>query len=408
MLGWGLVLGVVAIAGLPPLGIFMSEFLVVSSTFAREPLLAIVLVFGIAGRRSARCSCGSTASPSASRAAPTARGQGLLRADVRASRRWCSSPASICRRRWSPGSRTSRSCWDRRRWQRCSTRSHGGAGRRRTGPGRASWSTEDGWRARDEPAWRPATGRCSACGARPARCTWRCSTSAPAEIARRHARLPGRRFPSVGALHPPAIRLERAIRDLFGLEPVGVAGHAALARSSAAGACGIRSARGADAAGDAAPYRVPAGRRREPAPDPGRPGACRHHRARPFPLHRQRRDRGAARGAARLCPQGHRGADGGRRRSTRRRGSPAASPATAPSPMRSPSPAPSRRRSDVEAPPRARLAARADGRARAARQPFRRHRRDLQRRLLLASCMPIAASCASACCAPPTPASATG
>ena len=47
MLGWGLVVGVVAIAGLPPLGIFMSEFLVVSSTFAREPLLAIPLVFGL-------------------------------------------------------------------------------------------------------------------------------------------------------------------------------------------------------------------------------------------------------------------------------------------------------------------------------------------------------------------------
>ncbi|HML06801.1 MAG TPA: hydrogenase 4 subunit F [Xanthobacteraceae bacterium] len=46
-LGWGLVLGVVAIAGLPPLGIFMSEFLVVSSTFARAPLLAIILVFGL-------------------------------------------------------------------------------------------------------------------------------------------------------------------------------------------------------------------------------------------------------------------------------------------------------------------------------------------------------------------------
>jgi hydrogenase-4 component F len=46
-LGWGLVLGVVAIAGLPPLGIFMSEFLVVTSTFAREPLLAILLVFGL-------------------------------------------------------------------------------------------------------------------------------------------------------------------------------------------------------------------------------------------------------------------------------------------------------------------------------------------------------------------------
>ncbi len=47
LLGWGLVLGVVAIAGLPPLGIFMSEFLIVSSTFAREPLLAVPLVFGL-------------------------------------------------------------------------------------------------------------------------------------------------------------------------------------------------------------------------------------------------------------------------------------------------------------------------------------------------------------------------
>src|SRR5262249_56365033 len=43
------VLGGGAIAGLPPLGIFMSEFLVVSSTFARAPALALVLVlvFGI-------------------------------------------------------------------------------------------------------------------------------------------------------------------------------------------------------------------------------------------------------------------------------------------------------------------------------------------------------------------------
>jgi len=47
VLGWGLVLGVVAIAGLPPLGIFMSEFLLVSSTFARQPLLGILLVAGL-------------------------------------------------------------------------------------------------------------------------------------------------------------------------------------------------------------------------------------------------------------------------------------------------------------------------------------------------------------------------
>jgi hydrogenase-4 component F len=47
ILGWGLVMGVVAIAGLPPLGIFMSEFLIVTSTFAREPLLALLVVFGL-------------------------------------------------------------------------------------------------------------------------------------------------------------------------------------------------------------------------------------------------------------------------------------------------------------------------------------------------------------------------
>jgi hydrogenase-4 component F len=47
ILGWGLVAGVAAIAGLPPFGVFMSEFLVVSSTFAREPLLAVLLVLGL-------------------------------------------------------------------------------------------------------------------------------------------------------------------------------------------------------------------------------------------------------------------------------------------------------------------------------------------------------------------------
>jgi hydrogenase-4 component F len=47
VLGWGLVLGVIAIAGLPPLGVFTSEFLVVSSTFARQPGLAIILVIAI-------------------------------------------------------------------------------------------------------------------------------------------------------------------------------------------------------------------------------------------------------------------------------------------------------------------------------------------------------------------------
>jgi len=47
LIGWGLVVGVAAIAGLPPLGIFTSEFLLVSSTLAREPLLAFPLVLGL-------------------------------------------------------------------------------------------------------------------------------------------------------------------------------------------------------------------------------------------------------------------------------------------------------------------------------------------------------------------------
>ena len=47
LLGWSLVVGVIAIAGMPPFGIFMSEFLLVSSTFARAPLLAILLLAGL-------------------------------------------------------------------------------------------------------------------------------------------------------------------------------------------------------------------------------------------------------------------------------------------------------------------------------------------------------------------------
>jgi hydrogenase-4 component F len=47
VLATGLAIGVLAIAGFPPMGIFMSEFLVVASTFARQPLLAVPLLIGI-------------------------------------------------------------------------------------------------------------------------------------------------------------------------------------------------------------------------------------------------------------------------------------------------------------------------------------------------------------------------
>src|SRR5690606_35543032 len=47
VLGWTLVIGVLAIAGAPPFGIFMSEFLLVTTTFSRQPWLALPLIAGI-------------------------------------------------------------------------------------------------------------------------------------------------------------------------------------------------------------------------------------------------------------------------------------------------------------------------------------------------------------------------
>ncbi len=43
----GLAAGVFAISGLPPFGVFMSEFLILSTTFARAPWLAVLAAFGL-------------------------------------------------------------------------------------------------------------------------------------------------------------------------------------------------------------------------------------------------------------------------------------------------------------------------------------------------------------------------
>ncbi len=43
----GLAVGVFAISGLPPFGVFMSEFLILTTTFARAPWLAIFPAFGL-------------------------------------------------------------------------------------------------------------------------------------------------------------------------------------------------------------------------------------------------------------------------------------------------------------------------------------------------------------------------
>ena len=47
MLGWTLVAGVAAIAGLPPFGVFTSEFLILTSAFSFAPALALIAAFGL-------------------------------------------------------------------------------------------------------------------------------------------------------------------------------------------------------------------------------------------------------------------------------------------------------------------------------------------------------------------------
>ncbi len=47
VLAVGLAIGVVAIAGLPPFGLFMSEFMLITSSNATAPIVAIILVIGI-------------------------------------------------------------------------------------------------------------------------------------------------------------------------------------------------------------------------------------------------------------------------------------------------------------------------------------------------------------------------
>ena len=47
VLAWALGIGTIAIAGVPPFGVFTSEFLVITTTFARQPFLALVLALGI-------------------------------------------------------------------------------------------------------------------------------------------------------------------------------------------------------------------------------------------------------------------------------------------------------------------------------------------------------------------------
>ena len=173
-----------------------------------------------------------------------------------------------------------------------------------------------------------------ACGRMTTRCAWPSATARGACAPSSRCRPAQASYPSVAAHHPPALRLERAMRDLYGVQPDRPARSPALARSRPLARAAERGA-----------LRIPAGRGRGLAPDTRRAGPCRHHRAGPFPFHRQWRDGRAARGEAGLRAQGRRRPDGRRRDRSRPRASSGASRATARWPMPGRSPAPSRRRS---------------------------------------------------------------
>jgi hydrogenase-4 component F len=48
LVGWGLMLGVMAIIGMPPFGVFTSEFLILTATIKDAPFLTPFLLLGLA------------------------------------------------------------------------------------------------------------------------------------------------------------------------------------------------------------------------------------------------------------------------------------------------------------------------------------------------------------------------
>ena len=162
---------------------------------------------------------------------------------------------------------------------------------------------------------------------------------------------PDGKFPSVGALHPPAIRLERAIRDLYGFKPVGLSDTRPWLDH---GVWGVRHPLGAHRRADDPPaLHLPAG---------GRRGL---HQIPVGPVHAGIIEPGHFRFTANgetvvrleerlgYVHKGIESADAGREPRAGRRSSPGGPPATAPSPMRLPSRAPSRSALGIDVPPRA-------------------------------------------------------
>ena len=354
VLGWGLVLGVVAIAGLPPLGIFMSEFLVVSSTFARAAAARHSAGARPPGRRRRAVPAAERRSPSASRAAPTAKAKASYVPMF-------AHLALVLRRRHLSAAAAGRLVPERRE-----------AARMRTAmpaltdidPREAARSTAIG-RGRAWSSTRTAGARPSS-SSRPARATllglWGDSGAVhmallDADAARSPSSpspcpdgtLPfGRRAASAGdparARDPrPLRRSSRSARPTRG-----------PGSTSASGACSIRSEAPQPRHRRAAPP-TPSCRPRARACTRSRSVRCMPASSSPAisaspPM--ARRWCGSRSGSA-MCTRASRRLMAGASLDAGRASSPAAPRATAPWPMRLPSRTPSRRRSAVEAPPRA-------------------------------------------------------
>ena len=139
---------------------------------------------------------------------------GLLRADVRAPRAGAWAPGFSCPARWSPGSSMSRGCSGRRS-AACRPRDLIAAGIRVGAhrPWPRALVGADLWRAATDAL---ADGALTLVGFWGDEGTVQMALSEGAEFAVISLDCPSGRFPSVGKTHPPAIRLERTIADLYG------------------------------------------------------------------------------------------------------------------------------------------------------------------------------------------------
>jgi len=212
--GWLLVAGVAAIAGLPPFGVFTSEFLIVTSTFEREPLLAILfilgllLAFGALLLRLTDVAFGEVKGPigpvHASYLPVLAHLSLVLAAGI-----WLP-------RCWSHGSNMSRRCSDDGAGSLVERRpAHAGAAAAAASPGvSGDMGESDGVLAAGELTLLSLWGDTSQV---------HMALLDPEDHAIGVVTLPCHdgHYPSVGLSHPPAIRLERALRDLYGYVPDG-------------------------------------------------------------------------------------------------------------------------------------------------------------------------------------------